>query len=71
MSDSPTHTISETCRCGGSISVTAASSSAARADVNRWRSGHPCTSTIEALDRGKSGGGAQLGFASRRVDVTA
>jgi hypothetical protein len=54
--------ISETCRCGGSFSVTAPMGSA-RAAVTEWRLAHPCVDRKDALSKGSSGGGSTLGFA--------
>lgn len=62
MSDAQ-QTIAETCRCGGSINVTASIRSA-RSIVADWRAHHPCTDRDAEKDRDRIGGGASMGFAS-------
>ena len=65
----PPVTISETCRCGASTSITAAAKAAA-GHVSAWRDAHVCDPQTSSSDRGKSGaGGAFVGFApnARRV----
>ena len=66
MADQPQQqTIAETCRCGGSINVTA-SISCARDVVADWRANHPCVDRDQAERKDSQGGGAILGFASPR-----
>lgn len=56
-------TIAETCRCGGSINVTAPIRSA-RGIVAEWRANHPCTDRDAEKGRDRTGGFASVGFAS-------
>jgi hypothetical protein len=65
VSDQPTRTVTETCRCGGSTTVTADTLDAAQAAVREWRTTHLCTTQVEADDARRTGaGGANLGFAA-------
>ncbi len=58
----PQQVIAETCRCGGSINITA-SLRAAQGVLADWRANHPCTSQQDAERKGATGGGSTLGFA--------
>jgi hypothetical protein len=44
----PASTVSETCCCGASCSVTAPRLAGARRTVEAWRTGHPCPKATPA-----------------------
>ena len=57
MTTRPPVKLSETCRCGGTTSVEAATMTTARRHVEQWRSVHPCAA---AADRGRGGATSAL-----------
>ena len=65
-------TISEACRCGASVTITAPRA-ASETHIAGWRASHPCTTPTQADQAGRSGaGGATLGFAPEswsRIDA--
>ena len=59
MADDPTDSLAQTCRCGGSISVTSPDPERVDRRVREWRETHACVTPAEAGERGGGGGCAQ------------